>query len=263
MFRKIMVVAATVAMPVAAITAVTAVAGPGTAFAKTVVPVGAISCTQSGSVTFAKPGLSAAGTLTKKTAEDTKAAVTPAGTGCSGKAIKVTIVSTPTPCPQTNGVPNSGDPAACQASKTSGKGVVTYTIAKDPNYYDTSGSFATSGTSDLQAALANGLATTDNGNKVILEYGTADEVQPGGVCGSDVGFSLTGAVDTSAGAATGYNYSDAICLTTDAGTGTTGNFFPDLGSQLFGTSEEGGNPDSVIASAVIGGSSVLTVSAAS
>ena len=142
--------------------------------------------------------------------------------------MKVTIPSATTPCPQTGGVPNSGDPSACLASKTK-NGVTTYAIALKPNYYDTTGSFATSGLSDLQAALqAKPLKTTVNSIAVPLAYGTAAQVLPGGVCGSDVGFHLTGNVlygTTPVG-----TYTDDVCLSGDTGTGTSGNFLTDLGS---------------------------------
>ncbi len=257
MIKKILMVVAAVAMPIGAATAV-GVVGTGVAGAAKP-PPGPITCTQAGSVTFQAPGLSNGGTLTTKTSVLTKADVTPTGTGCSGTAIKVKIVSATVACPQTNGVPNSGDPSSCLASKTNGKGVVTYEISKKPNYYDTDGQFESNGLSDLQAALANGLTTKDNGNKVTLEYGSANEVV-GGACGTDgsgnsiVGFQLTGAVDEN-GASTGLNYSDLVCLTNDSGTNTTGNFLNDLTAPA--------SSGVVIASATIGGNSSLAITEAS
>lgn len=259
MMRRIALVAVAATMPMAAATAV-AVAGSGLAGAAKP-PPGPITCSQTGSVTFAKPGLSDGGALTTKSSVTTKSAVTPTGTGCSGSPSKLNIVTSTTPCPQTNGVPNSGDPQSCLQSKTNGKGVTTYEIAKKPNYYDTVGDFASSGGSDLEAALAasGGLSTKDNGNKVLLAYngsGSVSEVL-GGACGSQtdgnpiVGFDITGPV-TENGASTGLNYDDLVCITSDTGTGTTGDFYGDL------TTAAGGGSD-VISSGVLGGNSTLTI----
>ena len=205
-----------------------------------------VGCTSSGTVTFQSPGLSAGGALTANSVVNTKSATTQAGTGCSGATMKITIPSTTTPCPQTNGVPNAGDPAACLASKTK-NGVTTYAIALKPNYYGTSGSYATKGLTDLQAALqAKPLKTTVDSVPVVLAYGTAAEVVPGGVCGSDVGFHLTG--NALYGSTPVGTYVDNACLSSDTGTGTTGNFFNDLLSST-----------ATIQTAIVGGSSSLTV----
>ncbi len=244
MIKKILMVVSAIAMSMGTAAAVSVV-GSGVAGAATPPPT-TINCTESGAVTFAPPGLSAGGALSANTAVKTKASVTPTGSGCSGTAIGVTIASATTPCPQTNGVPNSGDPSACLASKTS-KGVTTYAIALKPNYYDTVGSFASSGVSDLQAALqAKPLKTTVDSFKVALAYGSASAVYPGGVCGSGVGFNLAGNVELN-GVAVG-TYTDIICLTSDSGTGTTGNFVNDLGSST-----------ATISTATIGGNSALTI----
>ena len=152
MIRKILMVAVATVLPVTAATAAAVVGGGVASAAKP--PPGPITCAQTGTVTFQKPGLSSGGTLTTKASVKTKSSVTPTGTGCAGTPVKVSIVSATTPCPQTGGVPNGGDPAACQASKTNGKGVVTYAIAKKPNYYNTTGSFAGSGLTDLETALS-------------------------------------------------------------------------------------------------------------
>ena len=188
--------------------------------------------------------------------------MTPTGTGCSGTPIKTNILSDTTPCPQTGGVPNSGDPGACLQSKTNGKGVTTYEIAKKPNYYDTVGSFASAGTSSLDAALAasGGLTTKDNGNKVLLAYNGPSSVSEvvGGACGTSgggnpiVGFHFTGPV-TLNGGSTGLRYDDLRLLSSDTGTGTSGDFFADLSAASGGGSQ-------VIASTIVGGNSNLTIS---
>jgi hypothetical protein len=101
--------------------------------------------------------------------------------------------------------------------------------------------------SDLQAALAaKPLKTTVDNVAVVLAYGTASQVNPGGVCGSDVGFYLTGNAQVKG--LTVATYTGTVCLSGDTGTGTTGNFFNDLTS-----------PTTIIATAMVGGSSNLTV----
>ena len=204
-----------------------------------------MGCTVAGAVTFKSPGLSAGGSLTSATSVTTKSSTTPTGTNCSGSPIGVTIASATTPCPQTNGVPNSGDPAACQAQKNG-----VYAITTKPNYYDTNGSFASSGLSDLQAALqAKPLKTTVGGIPVLLTYGTAAQVLPGGVCGStDVGFHLTGNVSYKTASNVVGTYTDNACISSDTGPNTTGNFVTDLGSST-----------ATIATAIIGGASLLNV----
>ncbi len=206
------------------------------------------SCPVTGSVTFAAPGLSAGGALTSAATATTKSSTTATGTGCSGVASSLNIASATTPCPQTSGVPNAGDPAACLASKTS-HGVTTYAIGSKPNYYDTDGSYATSGLTNLEAALqAKPPKTTVDNVAVTLAYGSASEVIPGGACGaSDVGFDVSGNAQVK-GLTVG-TYTDIVCLSGDAGTGTSGDFLTDLGSST-----------AVISSATIGGDSSLTVS---
>ena len=206
-----------------------------------------ITCPEAGTVAFASPGLSFGGALSSATSAKTAATITPTGTGCSGLPIKVSIASATTLCPETGGVPNGSDPSACLASKTKDN-VTTYSIASKPYYYDTTGSYETNGVTDLQAALAaKPLKTTIDNIGVVLDYGTATQITPGGVCGAtDVGFYLTGNVQVkSLNVAT---YTDTVCISGDAGTGTTGDFFNDLGSPL-----------TTITSATVGDASALTV----
>ena len=148
------------------------------------------SCSVSGGITFAAPGLTSGGTITNKTSEKTAASTTAsAAGGCSGVAAALSIVSTTTACPQIPNphitvavpaatIPDPTGPASCQASTTS-KGVTTYNDVKDPNYYDTDGSYAGSGLTDLQTALsAKPIKTTVNNLAVEMVFGSASEVYP-------------------------------------------------------------------------------------
>ena len=205
-----------------------------------------ITCAVAGSTTFASPGLSFGGALSSNTTVKTAAAITPTGAGCSGLPIKVSIPSATTLCPATSGVPTPSDPSSCLASKTS-HGVTTYSIATKPYYYDTTAQYTANGLSDLAAALAaKPLKATFDNVAMVLNYGTASQINPGGVCGSGVGFYLTGNAQVKLlNVAT---YTATVCLSGDAGTGTTGNFFNDLTA-----------PNTIITSATVGGPSNLTV----
>ena len=191
---------------------------------------GTISCAVTGAVTFASPGLSAAGAITKKTTMTTLSSTTASGTGYPNTATALGIVSTTTPCPQTGGVPDSTDPSSCLASTTK-KGIVTYDIVKDPYYYDTTGSYASSGLADLTAALeAKPIKAVVNSIKVDLVFGSAAEVYPtalggSGLCGtSDVGFDITGNVQ--AGVNTVATYDELVCLPVTPGRAPRGTSSP-------------------------------------
>jgi hypothetical protein len=236
--------------PTALITGIT-IGGPDSLLTVTIPTP---SCSVAGTVTFASPGLSAGGTLTNKSSEKTASSTTASGTGCPGVASALSIVSTTTPCPQTAGVPNSGDPSACLASSVV-KGNTVYAIAKDPNYYDTTGSYAGTGLTDLEAALsAKPIKATVNNLAVELVFTSAAEVYPtsvpggSGLCGAtDVGFNVQGNVQVKS--ATVGTYDELVCLSNDTGPNTTGNFLNDL---LI-------TPGAVIQSATVGGDSSLTV----
>lgn len=241
MIRKAFLALAVVVAPIGATTAIGVVGGVGGGVAGAATAT-TYTCAQTGTVTFQKPGLSNGGALTANTAVKTAAAITGSGSGCSTTPIKVSIASATTPCPQTGGVPNSGDPSACLAQKNG-----VYAIGSKPNYYDTSASYATSGLSDLQAALAaKPLKTTVDGIKVSLAYGSASEVAPGGACGaSDSGFALSGNANISSGALT--TYTDTICIVGDTGTNTTGDFVTDL------LTSAGGDSSVLITGLTLGG----------
>ena len=280
MIRKMLVLAAAIAMPSAAMAGVTAVGGAGIASAKALPPV-AITCGLGGTVTFAKPGLSYNGSITNKTVEDTKTDVTLVGgdAACPTKAIKNKIATTPTQCWSvlptytsktdfTGGTPVSGAAPECSVNAkgtAAGSGADANGVKeaiKDQYYYDTASSLATAGTAEIAASLAAGINTSDNGTKVTLEVtaSNTNSILPGGACGSDIGFGLTGDVvltgTTTPVVIGGSNatYSLAICLTGDTGTGVSGGFFADY------LAAAGGSTTVTIASATLGTDSALSIS---
>jgi hypothetical protein len=260
MIRKMLVIAAAVAMPISAIAAVTT-AGVAGAAAKPAPQTGAFPIT--GAVTFAAPGLSAAGSITSKTVEDSSSSITPSGFGGT-KAIKSKIPSNTTPCWSTLPVYNktspvggtlaSGAASACDVGGASAAGDPTIvatdvkTAIKDQYSYDSAASFAGSGTTAIVAALnAKPIKLSNNGNSSVLTVTDANSVLPGGDCGAGVvGFEINGTT-TFTGAS---NVTIRICLTDDTGPSTTDNFFTDL----LGTT-------ATIATATIGGLSQVEYSA--
>ena len=241
MIRKMLVIAAAVALPAAAMAGVTAFGGAGIASAKALPPVTG-TCALTGTITFAKPGLSYNGTLTKKTAEATKTALTPGGGICGVKAIKNKIVYTPAACATD---PSPAPECALASVKT---------LAKDPNFYDTSTEPATTTLSKIVAGLAAGIRAVNNGTRVTLQVTppNSSDIFPGGVCGTEFGFAFSGGV-TNGGASVSH-YALNICLTGDSGASTSGDFFTDL------VASAGGNTAIVIAGSTLGAGSTLTYS---
>jgi hypothetical protein len=227
MIRKMLVIAAAVAMPAVAVAGATAISGAGIASAKASPPV-AVTCSISGSLTFAKPGLTPNGTLTNKTVEDTKTAITPGGAAaCGTKAIKNKIATATTPCT---------DPSPAPICTTA----PAKTLAKDPNYFGSLGSLL-SAPSSILTSLAAGVKTTDNGTKITLVPTAVGTILPGAACGAtEVGFNLSGTVSGGAPAVSSFNMN--VCLGGDTGTATTNHFFADY---------TGGNPALVLATATL------------
>ncbi len=188
MIRKLLVIAAAVAVPTATMAGVTAITGAGIAAAAKPAPV-PVTCSLSGTVTFNKPGLYPTGSITKMTTATTKTAITPGGaSACGTKTIKSAI--------------------------------------EDQYYFDTVGSLL-SGPADILAALAAGVKTQDNGNNFVLVPTSASSILPGDTCGaSEVGFAISGNVTGVLGVLTAFSMN--VCLSGDSDPSTTNNFFGGL-----------------------------------
>ncbi len=241
MIRKMLVIAAAVAMPAAGLAMVT---GTGIASAKTTYAPASGTCAIAGSVTFAAPGLSPNGAITNKGSEKSVASTAPTGSStplggngaglCGTGAINAKIISTTTECwstlpvysktSPTGGVLASGAPSTCDvngdtaASDSSLSATDIKTAIKDQFYYDTTGSFATSGPSGIIASLnAKPAKLLNNGNKgTFTATGAVEELGAGSAakCGAGVvGFDVTG---TSTFAAPASNIEILICLPTDS-----------------------------------------------
>ena len=228
MIRKMLVIAAAVAMPAASIAGISAVAGSGIASAKGLpITAGVHTCDLTGSVTFAKPGLSHGGSVTNKLSVIAKSAVTPSGE-CGTKAIKNNILTTTTQC----GVTPLTDAPAC----TDPLNAKNISKGKD-RYFNTTSSLATGGVDSLVSSFsATGIKSVLLGNNVLLTVGntggnTVASIV-GGVCGvGNTGFGLAGSTDVA-----GLTYVLNLCIVGDTGVATTGGFFAD-----FLTSASGAN----------------------
>jgi hypothetical protein len=227
-------IAAAVALPVTA-TAVTAVASSGVAGAAPKIPPPALNCSIGGSVAFASPGLSVDGVVAGVGKESTTTSTTTLGTCTTGSSDTASIVKPITTknakcdvvvTPQTatvNGIPVTApftEPPACPTGKA----------AKKAYYDDLAWTFATGAGSDLATALKKGIVVDDVATPVTLEVAPTDvtTVDPGGACGSEVGFELSGAVKKWST----LSYELLVCLGADTGTNTSGTFFADIAQMV-------------------------------
>ena len=242
MIRKMLVIAAAVAMPATALAAVTTVGASGVAgAAKTYTST---SCALAGSVTFAAPGLSYTGSLGKKSTVTSVSSVTPgailSGTGgCGATTITSKITTAATDC-NVAPIPPATNPVICGSATT-----------KLHYAYSNASNLATAGVSSIVASLSpKGIKLNDNGNKVTgaVTLGGTNSILPGGACGSSIGFSLAGNTNVA-----GLTYTLNLCLVGDTGTGTTGAFFTDY------LAAAGGNTGITITTATLSGATLTFV----
>jgi len=181
MIRKMLVIAAAISMPVGLV-----VASAGTAGAKKVKPPPdpAVTCTVSGTVNFAAPGISKDGSVTtlKKTVTTTSA--TTFGGGCtagSGGAGN-TILSKAVKCDkhtagQTKPATSPSTNPACEPGMSG---------------YGSWANFTSGGTASIQKALKKLNFSIDGIAYQTKTTGSAEVI--GGACSNEVGFQITGTV---------------------------------------------------------------------
>jgi hypothetical protein len=173
MIRKMLVIAAAIAMPVSVI-AVTGV----TAGAKVVVPPDpAVTCSVSATVNFASPGISTPGSVQAGKTTTTNTTSESFGGGCTGTAPPNMIASSGVKC---TGVGTPSSNTACP-----GKKPTMYGYGSWQNFEDT-------GTASIQKALKK-LNFTINGIAYSAKT-TASAQIVGGVCGSEAGFQVSGTI---------------------------------------------------------------------
>jgi hypothetical protein len=217
MIRKMLVIAAAVAMPASAL-AVGAIGG-GVANAAKGPPPTPIVCAAHGTITFASGGISTNGNVTTaKTSDTTTSATTFDGPSCGtgGSTDGKTITSKNSKCTGTNtGTPSTVTIPGC---------------AKKSYYYGTAASYISTGASTLGKALKK-VTLNVNGISFAGKTKTATAVS-GGACGSEGGFQLNGSVKASGQSYK--TYSLLVCIGNDTGPGTTNAFASDVAGAAFG-----------------------------
>jgi hypothetical protein len=188
--RKLLVVAAAVAMPVGAFAAISA--GTASASARAVSDKGTYICTGSGAVvTFQAPGLTVAGSVSEATfvTSKTSASVLSSGGTCGTVAGSVSA----------NSVKSST--TACSTSTTPPLGSV---CTAGDFAYGSWNNFINGGSSGLVTGLPHPKFHID-GDSFTGNTTTATSILPGGTCGaSEAGFLISGTVNPLEGY-TGYS----------------------------------------------------------
>jgi hypothetical protein len=207
MLRKILLLAAVVALPVGILTL--AVSG-GVASAKGKAPNGPVACSIAATVTFAPPGISNNGSESTKTTSETKTANETLGNDgdtCAGTGKALKIITPSTKCT------GNGAPSSNPACTTGGK--------KQEYGYNSWNNYETTGTSSLSSITS--LAFTINSIKYTVVPSSSgatsctDASVPGGL---EVGFKFTGTVSKPTQDA-GQNATLIACLGTTTGPGTS------------------------------------------
>ena len=210
MRRKVLMGALAFALPIALLGATQSVA---LAKKPQPPPDPARNCTLTGTVHFALPGLSKNGTLTsdsalKKTYTTTSG--TSLGGGCTGSIPTVTIKSKSTKCKGPN-----NPQAPC--------------MTKGTWWYDGESNFASSATLTTITKSIKKITFTVDGVLYQTKTTAANDL----VCGlgpsTEVGFKISGTVKKPK-QDKGQLSVVSVCLGSDSGPGTSGNFFSDLGS---------------------------------
>jgi hypothetical protein len=196
MIRKLLLVAAAIAMPMGAV-AVTGIATAGVAGAAT-------TCTVSATVTFAAPGISKPGSVTAAKSSTTTTSATTFGGGCTGGSGPNNITSKNTKCDKHT----AGQPASNPACTPGNYG------------YGSWSNFTTGGTTSIQKSLKK-FTFTLNGTTFKTKTTSASIILPGASnpCGTnEVGFQIVGTV-TSPKADKGQASTLNACLGAITGTG--------------------------------------------
>jgi hypothetical protein len=241
MLRKLLVIAAAVAIPASVLATVTTIGVAG--------PAGAVktyksqTCVVTGNVVFAKPGLSFNGSLSSATVSKAHSTAVATGTGCGLITINPTVGTTKNTIttPSTN----------CHTAPAPQPGACAHETATKFFAYDTASSLASSGVSSIVASLGPlGIKIVDNNNTVhgaVTSSGTTSVA--GGACGAgNLGFQLQGNTNVPT-----LTYNLLLCITGDTGPGTTGAFGTDY------LAAAGGNTGVTIATGIYGGNSLLTL----
>ena len=247
MIRKMLVIAASAVIPMTGLVGAVAIdAGTAGAAALVVAPA---TCVISGSVAFGG-GITASATttLTNKTSTSITN-LTGAGTNCQATPLVQNIVQKSAKCSTvTLGAVTVEDvPLTPRATTFPGCApTVVKGVSKASKNYESGSAWgfvggvlvngvATSTTGGILTALKKGVPYSDNGVALTLVVAAVNADTPGGLCGAEAGFSLSGTVKK----ATTHTWSLNLCLSDDTGAGTTGAFLSDIASEAIDSSTLG------------------------
>jgi len=229
MIRKMLVVAAAAAMPLASLALVSTTSSVAGAAG---LPITDTVCSSvSGSVNFDPPGLSTNGQLSAVKGTSTTTTGVSSISGCNNLFVTGAVGTT-------GSLP--GNNLVSKYSKCTGAGTPVPECISKQYYFDSTAGFASAGGSTIKKALGKP-AFTFEGVALSGKTTVVHEVSCGGV---DIGFSLTGTVKSKTPKTAGF-FQFVACLHSDSGPGTTGNFLTDLNDNT---------NTKTIASATIGGS---------
>ena len=265
MIRKMLVIAAAVAMPATALAGVSAVAASGNAFAGKPLVVAHITCNISGSIAFGGGGITENGDASADKASTTTVTLSGTGTGCQAAPLTSFITQKSTKCKGLTLVPlppSAGAFAGLTPGFTQFPGCVPL-AAKKYTLSNSAWGFL-SGTDShgvpqntlagIAKALHKGVTYYDNNVKILLTVSGVNAIQPSGACGSGIGFALNGTVKKSPADTWTIN----LCLTGDSGSGTSNSFLGDLVNQVVATHNNTANT-SVIQTATVASPSQLII----
>jgi hypothetical protein len=208
MRRKILMGVLAIALPIGTMSVVSSSAFAGK---PKPLPDPARNCTLSGTVNFAAPGLSKNGTTDTSTKTSS---VTTSGTNfggsCTGSIPTQTITSKSAKCTGA-GTSNTGPNPGCSVKHTYN--------------YDGESTFASPTTLGTITKSLKKVNFTING----VSYQTKTTGAQDLACGAEVGFKISGQVKKPKQDKAQTSTVD-VCLGSDTGPGTTGNFLSDLGS---------------------------------
>ena len=233
MFRKMLVIAAAVAIPASAFAGVSAIAASTGAGASNALTVAPATCIFGGNLAFATGGITEGAVVSTATHDTSTVTATHVAAGSTAscqttsvvqKIIMPTIkcnVTSLKPLPPSAGLLAGTPPGftqfpLCTAHPTDSQ----YNSAWGYLGGVAKSNVLQSQTAGIKTALAAGIKFKDNGVNIVLTVttvGTSNPTNPGAACGtSDPGFTLAGTVKT----ATTHHWSSALCLSTDTITGT-------------------------------------------
>jgi hypothetical protein len=212
MARKLVLIIAVITFPSAGFAGITA----ASSVASATPPPPAVVCQLSGNITFPAPGLSADGVLTTaSTSAGSIAATLSPGSFCPGANSHMPAQTLTLPNVACTG---NGAPSPVCTSATG------YVSDSANGYVATGATFWMALPNHTRFHIANVMYKSTSASSTVIA--------PGGACGAlNSGFKVNGAL-TVPSANSGDHTHLTLCLNTDTGPGTTGNFTNDLSTEL-------------------------------